>query len=73
MISTDDQAELLSAVVGTIHAIHDDINKIRQAVDLIRQAQIEHGKALADLQIQFDRHQWATRSSTTPTPISVAK
>jgi lactam utilization protein B len=53
-MSPQEQADLLNAIVETLHSISSDLH-------LIRQAQIEHGKALEELALKVDRHIWDDR------------
>ena len=70
----NDQTELLNAIIGTLNAMRDDIEKIRQSVDIIHATQVSHGKALAELQLEVERHLWrSTHPTSTPIPAAVAK
>ena len=55
MTTMDDHRDLLNAIVETIHGIHKDIVALRETVDIILATQTSHGKALGDLQLEFER------------------
>ena len=70
MTELDDHRELLNAIVETIHGLQKELESIRETLDLVRTAQVEHGKALEDLRLKVDRqHRPSVPSSSTPLPI----
>lgn len=72
--------DLINALVGTVEALRDDVEKVYEMVTIIHSAQVEHGKALGDLEIRINQCQWraahenkSTGASRTPLPRIEAK